>query len=141
MDPSRIGRPGVAGLLCRGVPRDDRRKAGVREVADVFNVGENSPGFEKRTLFDLRVDGVLACTALSEVTRGLTGDIASLLLFGFRRAIGTSRSDNTLDAIIVESSVISDIAPNESYQRYREHDSQSQLNQLSTLNLTKSSRI
>lgn len=89
----------------------------------MLDVGENNPGSEKRTLFDLRVDGVLACMTLSDETRVLTGDIASLLLFGFRRAMGMSKSDCTFDTIIVESSAFSDIASDRSYQRYREYDS------------------
>lgn len=125
MEPSKTGRPGVAGRFCRGVPSEDLRKAGVREVANMLEVGENNPGSEKRTLFDLRVDGVLACMTLSDETRGLIGDIASLLLFGFRRAIGISKSDCTFDTMIVESSVFSDIASDRSYQRYREDDTQS----------------
>lgn len=78
----------------------------MREVDDMLDVGENNPGSEKRTLFDLLVDGVLACMRLSDVTRVLTGDIASLPLFDFRRAIGMSRSDCVFDAMIVESSRI-----------------------------------
>lgn len=104
MWPSRNGRPGVAGRLCRGVPREDRRNAGVREVDAISLVGENSPGSEKRTLFDLREDGVLVWKALSDLARVFTGEIASLPLFGFRRAMGTSRSDCVVDAMILGKS-------------------------------------
>lgn len=99
MAPWITGRAGVAGRLCRGVPREDLRNAGVREVDGRAGVVEKIPGSEKRTLFDLRVDGVLAGVMLSDTARDLTGDIASLLLFGFRSAIGKSRSDLVSDAM------------------------------------------
>lgn len=71
----------------------------MREVARLDVVGENNPGSEKRTLFDLLDDGVLVCGRLSHDARGLTGEMASLLRFGFRRAIGMSRSDCVFEPI------------------------------------------
>ena len=91
MLPSIAGRPGVSGLRCLGVPRNDRLSAGVKDVEVVVD-GENKPRSEKRTLFDLRVDGVLA-VVLSDVARGFAGDDRTLLLrFDFRNAIGKSEA-------------------------------------------------
>lgn len=94
------GRAGVAGRRCLGVAKVERLKAGVSEVLVGF-VGENKPGSEKRTRFDLRVDGVLRWVWLSDVARGLAGEERTLLLrFGLRRAIGTSISDASREAMI-----------------------------------------
>lgn len=90
MLPSMAGRAGVAGRRCLGVAKDDRRKAGVREV-DPLPEGENKFGSEKRTRFARRDEGVFIHVALSEATRGLAGEHITLLLrFGLRRAIGMS---------------------------------------------------
>ena len=108
MLPSMAGRPGVAGRRCLGVAKDDRRKTGVSEVVAVF-VGENNAGSEKRTLLDLRVNGVLALTLLSDATRGFIGDESTLLLlFGLRRAIGMSISEVLRDAIKSEETLVAD---------------------------------
>ena len=90
-------RAGVAGRRCLGVAKVERLKAGVSEVP---LVGEKRPGSEKRTRLDLRVDGVLTCTWLSDATRGLAGEARTLLRrFGLRRAIGMSMSDASREAI------------------------------------------
>lgn len=80
------------------MPSDERRSAGVNDVDARFVVDENRFGSENRTLFDRLVDGVLTCMALSETTRGLTGDTALLRRFGLLNAMGTSKSE-LLDAI------------------------------------------
>ena len=98
MLPSMAGRPGVAGRRCLGVAKEDRLKAGVRDV-EALLVGEKRPGSEKRTLLDFLVDGVLTCAKFSDVVRGLTGEDSTLLRrFGFRRAIGKSMSIETATA-------------------------------------------
>jgi len=93
------GRAGVAGLLWRGVPSDERRKAGVSDVDARSVVDENRVGSEKRTLFERLVEGVLACATLSEVARGLTGETTLLRRFCRLRAMGTSKSAAFVDMI------------------------------------------
>ena len=109
------GRPGVPGRRCLGVAKVDLRKAGVSEVHVVLE-GENKPGSEKRTLFDLWVDGVLRLTLvmLSDTIRAFTGEHSALfLLFDLRRAVGISSSvvveaamlaTETLDAFVFRES-------------------------------------
>jgi len=93
----------VTGRRCLGVAKVERLKAGVREVL-VGYVGENKPGSEKRTRFDLRVAGVLGIMWLSDVARGFAGDESTLLLrFDLRRAIGMSISDTSIEAMVQQT--------------------------------------
>ena len=113
MLPSMAGRAGVAGRRCLGIAKDDRLKAGVSEVLVAFT-GSNKPGSEKRTRFDLRVEGVLRCLWLSDTTRGLAGDERTLLRrFGLRRAMGMSVSDPSIDAILQSMLCESKLVPEE----------------------------
>ena len=93
------GRAGVAGRRCLVVAKDDRLKAGVSEVVAAF-VEANKPGSEKRTRFDLRVEGVLAWMWLSDAARGLAGDERTVLVrLGLRRAIGISMLEGSTEAM------------------------------------------
>ena len=99
--PSIAGRPGVAGRRCLGVAKDDLLKAVVSELEAAL-LGENKPGSEKRTRFERLVDGVFTCSAVPETHLALTGEVRTLFRrFGRLKAIGTSRSDIVLDAIVV----------------------------------------
>ena len=94
--PSMARRPGVCGRRCLGVPKDDLLKAGVSEVAATLLCAMN-PGSEKRTRLDRLVPGVFT---VSDAARGLTGDEkTSCRRFCLRSAIGTSKSEDTAEAI------------------------------------------
>lgn len=81
-----------------GVAKDDFLKAGVSDV-EVVLPGEKRPGSEKRTRFERLVPGVFACSV--EAGLALTGEESTLFRrFCRLKAMGTSRSDVVLDAIL-----------------------------------------